>query len=100
MPFDFGPCCACEGLEGVRNIVMLAVKMTVPGKGWGCLVCGLSFDGAIAVLCDACIDKKAEPRFAVDGPVEEKSRVLIGELTVPHQHDLSRHPEERDRGRS
>jgi len=47
---DLGPCCACEGFESVRNVLMLHVKMTVPGQGWGCLVCGLSFDGALAVL--------------------------------------------------
>jgi len=90
---DLGPCCACEGYENVRNVVMLHVKMTVPGQGWGCVVCGLSFDGAVAILCDACMERNEEPRFAVDGYINKKKRVPIEELTVPHDHDRRKHPE-------
>lgn len=91
--FDFGPCCACEGFDNVRNIIMLDVKMTEPGKGWGCFVCGLPNDGAVAVMCDACMDQKAKPRFAVDGYIADKKRVDIRELTMPHKHLLSKHHE-------
>src|SRR5687767_7678986 len=96
--FDLGPCCACEKLEAVRNIIMLNVKGTVPGYGWGCFVCGLSTDGAVAVICDECLESNVEIRFAVDGKLDDKKRIPIGELTVPHNHDMSRHPEERDVG--
>lgn len=95
---DLGPCCACEGLEGVRNIIMLDIKGTAPGFGWGCFVCHLPFDGAVAVLCDHCRDaiqdgRDAALRFAVDGMLEDKKRIPIDELTAPHKHDLSKHPE-------
>jgi len=90
---DFGPCCACEGLENVRNVLMLHVKGITPGKGWGCFVCGLPADGAVTVLCDSCMESKAKPRFAVDGYAIEKRRIPIEQLTVPHEHDLSKHRE-------
>jgi hypothetical protein len=90
---DLGPCCACEGLEKVRNVITLNVKGTTPGKGWGCFVCGLSSDGAVAVLCDSCMESKAQPRFAVDGYATEKRRIPIEQLSIPHKHDLSKHRE-------
>ena len=93
---DFGPCCACEGLELVRNIIMLDVKGIDPGRGWGCLVCGLSMDGAVAVMCDSCMDRNEKIRFAVVGYVAEKRRIPRGELTEPHVHDMSKHPEEQE----
>jgi hypothetical protein len=96
--FDLGPCCACEGLDDVANIIMLNVKGTVPGYGWGCFVCGLSTDGAVAVLCDACLESEAEIRFAVDGKIEDKKRIPRSELKEPHEHDMSKHPEEREAG--
>jgi hypothetical protein len=99
--FDLGPCCACAGLDAsgsVRNIIMLNVKGTLPGYGWGCFVCGLSTDGAVAVICDECLESKVEIRFAVDGKLEDKKRIPRGELKEPHQHDMSMHPEEREAG--
>ena len=65
-PIDLGQCCAC-GKSGpdVRNIVMLSFRGPDPGKGWGCLQCGLPTDGASAVLCDGCAEAGAEPREIV-----------------------------------
>jgi hypothetical protein len=90
---DFGSCCACEGLDGVRNIIMLDVKALTPGKGWGCVVCHLPNDGAVAVLCDRCLETNAEVRFAVDGWTTDKKRVKIEELTIEHKHDMKYHHE-------
>ncbi len=87
----YGPCCACGGGENVRNIIMLNVKGVEPGCGWGCVVCGLPCDGALAILCDDCVDRNEQPLFAALGYVIEKKRIPIGELTVPHKHDLSMH---------
>ncbi len=89
----YGPCCACEGTENVRNVVMLNVKGTMPGHGWGCVVCGLPCDGAVAVLCADCLDRNEQPRFAVDGYLVNGKRIPISQLTTPHTHDMSRHPE-------
>ena len=59
-PIDLGMCCACR-LAGptVRNIMMIPFRAPVPGKGWGCLVCRLPSDGAVAVVCDACLESGA-----------------------------------------
>jgi len=91
---DFGPCCVCEGFENVRNIVMLDKKNLELGSGWGCLVCHLAMDGALAVVCDDCIDAEAAPRFAVVGYLANKQRVKIEELTIEHKHDMRFHLED------
>ena len=62
-PLDLGTCCACEGTWQVQNIFLLDVKGPTPGLGWGCLACGLPFDGAFAVMCEACLEAKADLRF-------------------------------------
>lgn len=55
---NLGPCCACgttDPADNVRNIFMLHRLCPTPGKGWGCLQCGLPLDYAMAVLCDGCM---------------------------------------------
>ena len=91
---ELGPCCACEGLEHVRNVVMLDKKSTEPGTGWGCVVCHLPNDGAIAVLCDGCLELHAVIRFAVVGWVTDKKRVPIDALTEEHKHNMYFHFDE------
>lgn len=83
---DLGPCCACERRgKSVRNIILLEKRSPVPGRGWGCVVCGLPPDGAVYVLCDDCLEKKAEPKFACRGYPAKDGRVPIGELTGEHK---------------
>jgi hypothetical protein len=84
---DLGTCCACGGTQGVRNVIMLDKKAPIPGRGWGCVVCKLPLDGAIAVLCDDCLDSKAEIRFACRGYPATDGRVPIGELSGLHEHN-------------
>lgn len=50
-----GNCCMCADDHPARNILMLDRRALVSGRGWGCVVCGLAPDGAVAVLCDACL---------------------------------------------
>lgn len=100
---DFGPCCACgHPRTTVRNIVMLHKRAPVPGTGWGCCSCGLPMDGAIAVICDPCLAQyKTAPnniRFAADGPVLEKKRIPIDQLTESFDHDYQFHPEAQEEG--
>lgn len=90
---DYGPCCACEGTEHVRNIMMLHFKAPVPGTGWGCVVCNLPFDGAVAVLCDRCLEIQAGLRFAVNGFAADKKRIPYEDLRGVHEHDMKFHPE-------
>jgi hypothetical protein len=89
---QLGACCICEATDGVRTIVMLPVKGTVSGHGWGCVQCHLSMDGAIAVLCDACVGDYADGRtlrFACRGWPVSDGRVPIDHLTESHEHDLT-----------
>jgi hypothetical protein len=90
---DLGTCCACQNPDKqVRNIMSLGFR-TPYSFGWGCFQCGLPMEGAIAVLCDECLESDAEIREFVKGEALEKQRAPIAELTEPFDHDLSKHPE-------
>ncbi len=91
-PGPFGPCCACGATcPTVRNFMFLEQKAPVPGTGWGCCVCGLPADGAVAVLCDACIAAKRPPVLAFAGYPSLKQFVAVADLVGEHKHDLGRH---------
>ena len=95
MEFDLGPCCACQKTgASVRNIVSLPFIASQPGTGWGCVACELPADGALAVVCDHCLETHAPLRFATDGFAVDKGRVPIETLTEPYKHDLSRHKDQ------
>ena len=90
-----GKCCVCEkGGPGVRNILCLHQAAPVRGTGWGCVVCGLKNDGAVAVICDKCLEAKAEIKFVCVGEPYRNGRQSMETLkTPPFDHDLSKHPE-------
>lgn len=92
--YGLGSCCACEGTDGVRNVYLLKHKAPVAGTGWGCVVCGLSADGAVAVLCDRCHEAEDEARFACVGYPGRNERVFVGQLEGEHRHDPSKHLDE------
>jgi hypothetical protein len=92
---DLGPCCAC-GKTGpdVRNIIALHKPAPEPGTGWGCVVCGLPANGAQAVLCDGCLESKAEIKEVAAGYLAEKGRMAItGIDQTPFKHRMEYHPE-------
>ncbi len=94
---DFGPCCACRE-EGptVRNLCMLPLRMpdtTERRGGWGCLVCDLPREGAVAVLCDRCVSEEREIVDVINGYPVDKQRLPYASLTEPFDHDLARHSE-------
>ena len=92
---SLGTCCncGCDG-ENVRNIVMLGLRSPEPGNGcWGCLVCDLPSAGAVAVLCDKCIEAGEAPQRACLGYPDQNRRIPLSELTERFQHDDSKHPE-------
>ena len=91
---DLGTCCACGEAEGVRNILLLEQKSPGGGQGWGCVVCGLAPDGAVAVLCDGCHLAGAEVKFACVGYPGKNERIPVGRLGGEHKHDMAYHPEE------
>jgi hypothetical protein len=94
-PTYLGPCCVCGGAcpgEGA-GILQLDLRCPTPGRGWGCLVCGLPADGAVAVVCAGCLpavlalpDYQAGLRWACKGYPAKDGRVLIAELTEPFTH--------------
>lgn len=90
---NLGTCCACgKSGQDVHNVVMLNRKGPTPGKGWGCLVCGLPADGAVAVLCDDCLEAGEEIRFVCVGYAAEDGRMPIAELPFePFEHRLAMH---------
>ncbi|MBE9050663.1 hypothetical protein IQ243_09595 [Nostocales cyanobacterium LEGE 11386] len=88
---DLGMCCGCGCTgETVRNIITLEKKAPVPGTGWGCLVCGLPSDGAVAVVCDDCLALLQQHQdiltHAVHGYPTEKGRCDIASLTGEFKH--------------
>jgi hypothetical protein len=94
-PIDLGPCCACrQPGPTVRNIMMLAFRAPVPGKGWGCFQCGLPQDGAVAVVCDACMESDAPILDVCHGYASSSGRVARETCNEPFEHDMTRHPGE------
>lgn len=95
-PVDLGPCCAC-GIEGpsVRTLVSLPRKAPKPGTGWLCTSCELPADGALAVVCAACLDAGRPPIYACDGYPSEGKRIRITELLG--WHDPTQHARPHDR---
>src|SRR5215204_6029544 len=99
---SLGKCCLCEvENESVRNIMTLHKKIPddVKNGGWGCFVCGLEPRGAVAVLCDGCLNKtiddsKTEIKFACLGYPGENRRIEMEKLTEDFDHDMTKHPEE------
>lgn len=94
-----GSCCICRGEHAVRNIFMLERRAPMPGRGWGCMQCGLAQNGAVAVVCDHCLEMHPDDATSplVDAcrgyPVSD-GRVPIGELSGIHRHDMAKHPGE------
>ena len=74
--------------------MMLDKRSPEPGVGcWGCFVCGAPQAGAVAVLCDDCLDARANPKFACLGEPAENRRILAGHLQ-PFGHDKAKHADD------
>ncbi len=96
--YALGTCCICGSSEAVRTFVCLNKKCSVPGTGWGCVVCGIKADGAMAVICDACCDSVADVlgalRFVIRGYPSNQGREPIGAVSGTHEHNMGYHKEE------
>lgn len=104
---DLGPCCSCLKADcRARILVFIPRQGSTPGRGWGCLTCGLPPEGAFAVVCDPCARRHERQKnftwtmlktfvtLGEDG--SGKGRAPIDTLLTAAEwvHDLSRHPEE------
>lgn len=97
MDEDYGPCCICESETDVRNLIQLDYKVKSE-SGWGCVQCGLFPEGAVAIICDTCLEKYSDKieesiRFLMDG--RERRIPVISEIDrIPHEHDMRYHQQE------
>ena len=97
MKSEYGCCCICESTLNVNNLIQLDYKVESE-SGWGCGQCGLEAKGAMAIVCDVCIEKHGH-----EPDLEDRIKLLMSGIKripvppvadrVPHGHDLSRHPE-------
>lgn len=90
-PIDLGECCGCGCTgESVHNIVALNYRAPTPGTGWGCTICLLLADGAIAVICDECLEKFKNGddilKKAISGYALRKGRCDIKTLNESFRH--------------
>ena len=96
---DLGPCCTCrKSGPSVRNLITLPFRAPAGADGrriggWGCAVCHLPCEGAVAAMCDDCIDERRDLLEACAGYPATGCRVPITALTEPFDHDEQRHRE-------
>jgi hypothetical protein len=95
---SLGPCCACRTSTDTRNLIALERRSPTPGRGWGCLVCGLPPDGAMAALCDPCLAGyeagTVQIRDVCTAHPATDGRTAIDALAEEvFDHDMSKHPE-------
>jgi hypothetical protein len=91
------PCCACGEIRVTRNVMMIEARApaSAAGKGWGCAVCGLAPDGAIAVVCDPCLEARRPITRVCAGYMTDAGRVDRASLSAElFEHDRSRHADE------
>lgn len=87
-----GPCCACGAVGRPLNcFVQINKKMPEPGTGWGCFICGLPMDGALAAICSECANALRAPTHIVVGFVHEGRRVPISDLNEEFHHIEAHH---------
>lgn len=96
---SLGACCGC-GKDGALNIMMLPRRGPTPGRGWGCVECGLPPDGATAVLCEPCAERwvagdKDAVRWVCTGYPATDGRTLISDCPQgKFAHDRAKHQED------
>ncbi len=87
-----GRCCACGQAGGdVHNVICLDKLAPLPGHGWGCVLCDLPFNGAVAVLCDSCLAAERQLRWACRGYPNTEGRIRIDRLEGEYRHDMLKH---------
>jgi hypothetical protein len=93
-----GACCHCQRdvteVGGLVNLVFLKRRAPVAGTGWGCCICGIPEDGAIAILCNECFQAGKPILFVCEGLVLENKRTPIESLSeIVFDHNVHNHPE-------
>lgn len=86
----FGPCRTCQKTPATM-LLLLAKEAPIPGTGWGCLDCDLPANGALAAVCDDCINQPI--RWACLGSPNAGNRIAVAELKMPFGHKLKINPQ-------
>jgi hypothetical protein len=83
--------------DSVRTMIYLPFRAPLAGTGWCCGMCRTDYDGAIAVLCDECLERKdpiAQLRWVVCGPIHSLERIAIEDAPRERiEHDVEQHAE-------
>jgi len=97
---SFGTCCACGEKTGdVWNFIALPVRAPEPGTGWGCMICKLPMNGALAVVCDKCLAENKEIKWVIKGPVWLGGRIEKKYLVLPFDHKPGKHEQKLEKTR-
>lgn len=94
MTNHFGPCCSCGAADqSVGNILLIPHPAPIPGTGWGCVVCNLPENGALAVVCDACMEDNVPLQFVISGFPMAHGRIareLLSDERFEHRMEYHR----------
>lgn len=87
-------CCACGEVKVLRNILTIERRAPEIGTGWGCVQCGLPQDGAVAIVCDDCLNADTPVFLVCLGHAMGQERIPLRDLSPkPFSHNLALHPE-------
>lgn len=89
---DYGPCCATES-DGADNLVFLPLELPEEfhGYGWGCDVCKLPSNGAMAVITDDAKRENLHIKQVIAGLHSGHKRMDIRSCTKAFEHDQEAH---------
>jgi len=92
-----GTCCGCQQpIQGVPHLIMLDIEAPIAGTGWGCYLCHLPNNGALAVVCNECLISQSMLFEVIYGYPESKQRlrfVNMEEPMTPFHHKANHRPQ-------
>lgn len=90
---NLGVCSACQRSadETALHVHPLPYRCAVPGRGWGCALCGTPCDGAFAVFCPACCRAGRAPVVVPRGDPTVDGVMLYADLHQRYEHDEQEH---------
>jgi len=91
-----GPCCACRRVfVYLRHVVCMTFRAPEGAldKGWGCVVCAIPSHGALAVVCDECMNAQRPILDVCADYVRNPARALVTDelRAIPWVHIQASH---------
>lgn len=89
---NYGPCCA-TGADGADNLVFLPLELPEEfhGCGWGCDICRLPSNGALAVITDEAKKENLHINQVIARKDNQIRRMDIKACTKSFEHDQEAH---------